>query len=106
MSKYLLEVNYNAKGVAGVMKEGGVGRRDMVEKLLANMGGTLESFHFAFGERDAYVVAEVPSNVDAAAISMAVGSAGAATCNTVVLLTPEEIDQASQRMVEYRAPGA
>jgi uncharacterized protein with GYD domain len=76
-----------------------------VEKLVSNLGGSLESFYFAFGERDVYIIAEFPSHVDAAAVSMTVGAAGAASCKTVVLLTPEEIDEATQRTVEYRAPG-
>ncbi|MEA2477562.1 MAG: hypothetical protein QOC87_1761 [Actinomycetota bacterium] len=36
---------------------------------------------------------------------MNVGAAGAATLKTNVLLSPEEIDQATEKTVEYRAPG-
>jgi len=35
-----------------------------------------------------------------------VAAAGAAMPKTVVLLTPEEIDRATQQSVNYRAPGA
>ncbi|MDQ3785220.1 MAG: GYD domain-containing protein [Actinomycetota bacterium] len=35
-----------------VMKNDGSGRRDAVAKLITNMGGTLESFYFAFGDAD------------------------------------------------------
>ena len=105
MSKYLIQVNYTSEGMKGVLKEGGVGRRTMVEKLAANMGGSIESFHFAFGDHDAYVVADFPNEIDAAAVAMTVGASGAASCKTVVLMTPEDIDQATQRTVEYRAPG-
>ena len=74
-------------------------------KLLADLGGSLESFHFAFGEEDAYVIADVPDNVTAAAIGMTVGASGAASTKTVVLLTPEEVDEAAKRSIAYRPPG-
>jgi hypothetical protein len=35
-----------------------------------------------------------------------VGASGAASVKTITLLTPEEIDQAAQKSVEYRPPGA
>ena len=52
MAKYLLQVSYTASGAQGVMKEGGSSRRDMIAKLLADAGGTLDEFYFAFGEDD------------------------------------------------------
>lgn len=105
MPKYMWKVSYTSDGMKGVLKEGGTSRRTMVEKMAQNMGGTLESFYFAFGEDDVYVLADFPTNVDVAAVAMTVGAAGAASVKTVVLLTPEEIDQAAQKSVEYRAPG-
>lgn len=105
MARYLWEVRYTADGMKGVMKEGGSSRREMVEKLAANMGGTIESFNFAFGENDAYIIAEMPSDIDVAAVSMTVGASGAASVRTVKLMAPEEIDQAIQKTVEYRPPG-
>ena len=106
MPKYLWEVSYTAEGMKGMLKEGGSSRRTMVEKLVQNLGGTLEGFYFAFGENDVYVIADMPSNVDTAAVSMTVGAAGAATAKTVVLMSPEEIDEATKKTVEYRAPGS
>ena len=105
MAKYLWQVAYSSEGLTGVLKEGGTSRREMIEKLAANMGGTIESFHFAFGENDAYIIGDFPSNVDVAAVAMTVGAAGAASVKTTVLLTPEEVDQATKKSVEYRPPG-
>jgi uncharacterized protein with GYD domain len=105
MARYLIEASYTREGMQGVMKEGGSGRRDAIGKMLADLGGTLESFYFAFGRTDAYVTVEVPDNVTAAAIGLAVAASGAASTNTVVLLTPEEIDAATKKTVAYRAPG-
>lgn len=106
MAKYMWHVSYTVDGMKGMLKEGGSSRRTMVEKLAANMGGSIESMYFAFGDTDAYIVADFPSDVDAAAVAMTVGAAGAASVKTITLLTPEQIDDATQKTVEYRAPGA
>lgn len=105
MPKYLWQVRYTAAGAGGVLKEGGTSRREMVEKMLADHGGTLESFYFAFGENDVYLIAELPDATTAAAIGLAVSAAGAAQVSTTVLLTPDEIDRAAHTQVAYRAPG-
>ena len=68
-------------------------------------GGKVESFDFAFGEDDVYLIAELPTNVEASAIALAVAASGAARIKTVVLLTPAEIDRAVKVDVAYRAPG-
>jgi hypothetical protein len=39
------------------------------------------------------------------AVSLAVSAAGGATATVRVLLTPEEIDTAAKKTIEYRAPG-
>ena len=104
--KYLWKVSYTEAGMNGILKEGGSSRRTTIEKLAANMGGSIESFHFAFGEHDAYIIGDFPKSVDVAAVGMTVGASGAARVETCVLLTPEEIDEAVERTVEYRAPGA
>ena len=106
MPRYMIQGSYTREGIQGVLKEGGSGRVDAIAKMLADMGGSLESFYFAFGEEDLVVIAELPDNASAAAIGMAVGAAGAARTRTTVLMTAEEIDAASHKTVGYRAPGA
>ena len=73
---------------------------------IESVGGRLESFHFAFGDRDAYVIVDLPDNESATAVALTVNATGAATVRTVVLLTPEEVDAAAKRSVDYRPPGA
>ena len=65
----------------------------------------LESFYFAFGESDVLVIIDLPDNVSSAAISLAVGAGGAVRASTPVLITPEEMDQAVQKRVNYNPPG-
>jgi uncharacterized protein with GYD domain len=107
MPKYLITASYNANGVKGLMKAGGSSRVAAVEKALAGLGGTIESFHFAFGSNDVYVIADLPDHASAAAMAATVGSSGSMSrYETVVLLTPEEIDAAGRLTVEYAPPGS
>jgi uncharacterized protein with GYD domain len=106
MPRYMIQASYTREGIQGVIKEGGSSRKDLIGKMLADLGGSLEAFYFAFGEDDAIVIADLPDNVTAAAIGMTVSASGGATTNTTVLLTAEEIDAATHKSIGYRAPGA
>ena len=106
MAKYLIIASYTAEGMKGVISKGGTDRLDAVSKAVADLGGQVDSFYFAFGEDDAYVVVDLPDNTAAAAIGMAVGASGTVRTKTVVLLTPEEIDRAAKTQVGYRPPGS
>jgi uncharacterized protein with GYD domain len=106
MPKYLVKAQYTAEGAKGIQSAGGTSRRDVVGKMAQGLGVSLESFYFAFGETDAYVVLDLPDNRAAAAASIAVGATGAATSEVVVLLTPEDVDAAAGLSVDYRPPGS
>jgi len=105
MPKYLVQANYVGEGLKGLLKEGGSSRRAAVEKLFSSVGGKVEAFYFAFGDTDLFVIADVPDNVTAAALSLTVNAAGAATAKVTVLLTAEEIDAAVKKTPGYRPPG-
>jgi len=106
MPKFLIKASYNADGARGLMKEGGTARRAVVEKLVQGLGGKVEAFYFAYGDADAYVITDVPDAAAGIAISLAVNASGAVRLATIPLITPEEIDAASKKVVAYRAPGA
>ena len=105
MPKYLFEARYSPEGAIGLAKEGGTGRRDAVKKHLQEVGGKLESMYFALGEVDCFAIVDLPDNVSAAALSLAVNESGLIASRTIVLLTPEEMDQAAKKKVHFRAPG-
>jgi uncharacterized protein with GYD domain len=106
MPRYLVRANYTLEGLQGLIKEGGTGRQKAIETLASKLGGHLVSLDYAFGEHDVYAICELPDDETAAAVSMRITASGAVTANTVKLLSPEQIDAATQRELEYRKPGA
>jgi uncharacterized protein with GYD domain len=52
------------------------------------------------------VIGEVPDNVAAVAMSLRTAAAGGVHSQTVPLLTPEQLDEATRRDPTYRPPGA
>ena len=105
MPKYLIQASYTADGIQGLLKDGGSKRRAAAEQAIKGLGGSIEAFYFAFGDTDAVVIADAPDNQTAAAVSLAVTASGAVRTKITVLMTPEEMDQATKKSVSYRAPG-
>jgi uncharacterized protein with GYD domain len=105
MALYLLRGSYTAEGTKGLLRDGGSKRRAVVQKLVEQAGGKLHATYYALGEDDVYVIAEIPDQTTAVALSLAVNASGAVHLKTTVLLTPEEIDAATKKPFNYRAPG-
>jgi len=105
MRKFLVRGSYTQEGLKGLMKDGGTGRRAAVEKAVASLGGRLEHLYFGLGESDVYVVAELPDAICVSAVALAAGASGAVRVNTCELLTPEDVDMAIAKTVNYRSPG-
>jgi uncharacterized protein with GYD domain len=106
MSKYLIKASYSPEGMKGVMAKGGTARVAAIEKLVGGVGGTMESFYFAFGEDDVYIVVDAPSPEAMAAVAGTVTGTGVLSrYETVVLLTAEQVDAAADLSVDYTPPG-
>jgi uncharacterized protein with GYD domain len=108
MPKYMFNASYTTEGVQGLLSDGGSARVAAANAAMESVGGTLESFYFAFGESDAVIIADFPSNADAAAVSLAVSASGMVAGSMTVLLTPEEIDAATATVsgaMTYSPPG-
>ena len=107
MPKYLFKGSYSREGIAGVLREGGSARRAATKRLAESVGGTLESFHFAFGSADFYAIADLPDNATALTVAATVGAAGSLShLETVVLMPAEEADAIAQGTADYRPPGS
>ena len=105
MPKYLFEAKYTPEGIRGIKEAGAASRAKAVNDMASALGGGLDSFHFAFGDVDAYVVVDLPDDEAAAAAAFAVGASTATQLKTVKLLTLDETDAAIARSVDYRPPG-
>ena len=107
MPLYLIRFGYTPETWAKLTKNP-ENRREPVSALLASFGGTVQGFWYSFGDDDGYVLVEVPDNVSAAAVSLAVNASGALRhAATSVLLTVEEMVEAMGRAGEasYKKPG-
>ena len=105
MAKYLIEGHYTAEGAKAIAHDGGTGRRASAAKMIESVGGKLEAFYFAFGDVDVYAIIDLPDNVAAAAVALAINKTGVLAGKTVVLIPPEDMDRAAKKAVDYRPPG-
>jgi uncharacterized protein with GYD domain len=104
MPRFLIQGSFTKEGTKGLTTEGGTKRRQGVEKFLGAVGGKLEALYFAFGETDVFAVANFPDNVSAAAVSLAANSTAAINLKMTALITPEEMDQATQKSAGLHPP--
>jgi uncharacterized protein with GYD domain len=105
MSKFLWQVSYTPQGAKGVLSEGGSSRRQTIESLVDGLGGSIESWYYTFGDDDLVIIAELPNNATATALSLTVAASGAARIKTTPLIDMAEVDAAAGLAVPYRAPG-
>ncbi len=105
MAKYLMESSYSAEGLRGLQKEGGSSRDEVAAHTISSLGGHLDSFYFAFGDHDVIAILDLPDNVTASALSIALSATGLLRTKVTPLVTAEEIDQAVKKSVVYRPPG-
>ena len=107
MPKYMIEAAYSPDGLKGLIAKGGSSRRDALQAMAESLGGSVDALYFAFGNSDIFVVIDMPDNVSTAAVMMTVSASGAlANAKTTVLLTPEDVDEAAEKSVDYSPPGS
>ena len=106
MPKYLLRASYTLEGVNGLLEVGGSSREKAISALVESVGGSMESFFYAFGEDDLLIIADLPDDSAAAAISLRVAASGAGTIRTTVLLDAATMDEAVKKIVSYTPPGS
>jgi len=105
MPKYLYHGSYTDQGLKGLMKDGGTKRMEITKKAIESLGGKMEAYYFAFGSKDFFIIAEAPDNVHAATASLVANASGTVKVKMTVLITPEEVDQAVKKKMDWRPPG-
>lgn len=106
MAKFLIQGTYTTEGAKGLIKEGGTGRKAVVQKALDGLGGKLDCMYYTFGADDVIVICDMPDTISGLALSLAVNASGAVRISTTPLLSVEDVDAASKKAVTYRAPGS
>jgi len=105
MGKYMFHGSFSQTGLQGLMKEGGSARLKAVQALAESVGGSMETYYFAFGKDSYFIVCDLPSDEAATAVTLAVNASGAATNSTTKLLTAQQVDAAIKLSPSYRPPG-
>jgi uncharacterized protein with GYD domain len=106
MAKFLITGSYTAEGAKGLMKEGGSGRKAVVQKALEGLGGKIESIYYTFGANDVIVICDIPDSVSALALSLAANASGTVRLSSTPLLSVEDVDAACKKTTSYRGAGA
>ena len=75
MAHYLFQGGYAPEAWAGLM-ENPEDRTAVVRAAFESIGGKLDALYYTFGADDFVGLAEVPDNIQAAAVSIAVASTG------------------------------
>jgi uncharacterized protein with GYD domain len=109
MAKYAIFFSYTPQAWAAMIKKPG-DRSAAARAAIEAVGGSLESMFFMFGERDGFVIVDVPDGEAAAAGAIAVASTGAfRSVQTTQLVTPEDLagvlEKAGQAVASYTPPG-
>ena len=103
MSKFLLSATYTQEGTSILLTDGGSKRLDALTAAIESVGGSLEAFHYAFGDVDLYMVVELPDDTTAAALSMRMNAAGILKVKMTKLIDLEAVDAAIAKQVAYPA---
>jgi uncharacterized protein with GYD domain len=90
MAHYLFQLSYTPQAWATLVKNPH-DRIEIVRPVLRKLGGDIKHAYFAFGDYDLVGVMDLPSNVEAAAFSLAVTAGGSVkSIKTTPLMTIEE----------------
>lgn len=95
MPNYLIQVAYTPEAWEALVTNP-QNRFEAVRPAIEKLGGKVENAWFSFGEYDVLLLAELPNNVNAAAIAIAF--AGGGSCKTVHTTPLLSVDEALEAM--------
>ena len=106
MPFYLLQAAYSGTAAAHMVQQP-QHREEALAKACAALGGKMHQFFYSFGAYDAVVLAELPSNKEAAALALSAEASGAVRkVHTTVLLTVAEamVAMKAAQTDQYKPP--
>lgn len=87
MPSYLIQASYTVEALQALIKKPH-DRTEVVRKAVETLGGELVGLWLSFGDQDVICIIEMPNNVSAAAMSLAIAAGGALkSTKTTPLLT-------------------
>jgi uncharacterized protein with GYD domain len=102
MAKFAIFFSYKAETWQRMLDKPS-DRRAAVGALAESGGGKLESMYFMFGDRDGFVVVDVPDAESAAAIALAATSTGDfSRLETHELIDPQDLPRTLRKASEVR----
>jgi len=110
VAKYAIFFSYTNESWAHMIKNPS-DRAAVASQIAESLGGSLESFHWMFGDFDGIAVANLPDSVSAAAVSIAVASSGAMeNAKTTQLFDHDDqeamLEKAKTALSAYHPPSA
>jgi uncharacterized protein with GYD domain len=97
MPSYLIQASYTVEALQALMKKP-QDRTAVVSKAVENLGGALTGLWLSFGDQDIVALVELPNNVSAAALALAIAAGGALkSTKTTPLLTVAQGIQAMKK---------
>lgn len=106
MDHYALQAAYTPLGWAALLKDP-QHRLEAIKPAIERLGGTVVNGWFMFGDYDLLVICELPDNISAAALSMAISAGGAVKAVTIAPLMSFEDGLEAMRKAkaaEYAPP--
>ena len=106
MPFFMVQASYSVPATAAMIKNP-QDRAAAVKPIIERMGGKMHGLWLSFGEFDIVGIAEMPDNVSAAALAMAIGASGGMSAyRTTPLLTMAESIEAMSKAggVKYKPP--
>jgi uncharacterized protein with GYD domain len=90
VSLYLIQAAYSQEGLRAMLQSP-QDRTSALRAPIESLGGKIHNLFLAFGEYDAVLLLEMPNNVAAAAIAIAISAGGACkSVKTTPLMTAAE----------------
>ncbi len=108
MARYMYQVAYTDEAWEALVKKP-VDRVEAIKPTVRKLGGKVETAYFTFGDYDLMLIASMPDDVSAAAMSIAASAGGSIkSIKTTPLMTVREGMRAMRqaKRAGYTPPGA
>jgi uncharacterized protein with GYD domain len=90
MPTYMVQASYTTVAWNKLVQQP-ENRMEALKPAVEKLGGRVLAWYYTFGDYDVVVLFDVPSNINAAAFSMAIAGSGAVReFKTTVLMSPDE----------------